>query len=88
MITTETFYVENMKYAGCERSIKNVIGKIPGVHAVEVYLEQAKVCIMGIGLNRSPLREKLSSFGYPEKGKNSLLKQIKSIISCGLGRME
>lgn len=88
MTTTETFYVENIKCGGCANSIKDTLGKILGIQGVEVYLEQHKVCIMGIGLNRSNLKEKLSSLGYPEKGNNSLLKQAKSIISCGIGRIK
>lgn len=86
MTTTETFYVENIKYGGCANTIKDAIGKVLGVQGVDVYLAQDKVCVMGIGLNRDQLKAKLSSLGYPEKGKNSLLKQAKSIISCGLGK--
>ena len=86
MTTTQTLYVENIKYGGCANTIKDAIGKVLGVQGVDVYLAQDKVCVMGIGLNRDQLKAKLSSLGYPEKGKNSLLKQAKSIISCGLGK--
>ena len=88
MTTTETFFVENIKCGGCANTIIGTLEKVLGIQAVEVYIEQNKVCVMGIGVNRANLKEKLSSLGYPEKGKNSLLKQAKSIISCGIGRIK
>jgi copper chaperone len=87
MTTTEIFFVENIKCGGCAHTIKGTLEKILGIQGVEVYAEQHKVCVMGIGLNRANLKGKLSSLGYPETGKNSLLKQAKSIISCGIGRI-
>ena len=88
MTTTETFFVDNIKCGGCANTIKGTLEKVLGIQAVEVFTEQNKVCVMGIGLNRANLKEMLSSLGYPEKGKNSLLKQAKSIISCGIGRIK
>lgn len=88
MTTTETFYVENIKCGGCANTIKDTLQNVLGVQDVEVYVVQDKVCVMGIGLNRAKLKETLSSLGYPEKGNNSLLKQAKSVISCGLGRIK
>ena len=88
MTTTETFFVENIKCGGCANTIKGTLEKVLGIQAVEVYIEQNKVCVMGIGVNRANLKEKLSSLGYPEKGNNSLLKQAKSIISCGIGKIK
>ena len=88
MTTTETFFVENIKCGGCANTIKGILGKILGIQAVEVYTKQDKVCVMGIGVNRANLKEKLSSLGYPEKGNRSVLKQAKSIISCGIGRIK
>ena len=88
MTTTETFFVENIKCGGCANTIKGTLEKVLGIQAVEVYIEQDKVCVMGIGVNRANLKEKLSSLGYPEKGKNSIVKQAKSIISCGIGRIK
>lgn len=88
MTTTEAFYVENIKCDGCANTIKSTLEKVLGVQDVEVYVKQDKVCVMGIGLNRAKLKENLSSLGYPEKGNNSLLKQAKSIISCGIGRIK
>ena len=88
MTTTETFFVENIKCGGCANTIKGTLEKVLSIQAVEVYIEQNKVCLMGIGLNRANLKKNLSSLDYPEKGNNSLLKQAKSIISCGIGRIK
>lgn len=86
MHSTETFYVENIKCGGCSKSIRETLLKMSGVHEVEVYLEQNKVCVMGIGLNRFSLAEKLESMGYPEQGRNSLSKKAKSLVSCLVGK--
>ena len=87
MTTTETFNVENIKCGGCAKTIKDTLEKALGVQGVEVYLEQDKVCVMGIALNRAQLKDKLSTLGYPEKGNNSLLKKVASVFSCGLGKI-
>ena len=87
MTTTETFYVENIKCGGCAKTIKDTLEKALGVQHIDVYIEQHKVCVMGIALNRAQLKEKLSSLGYPEKGNNSFLKKAASVFSCGLGRI-
>jgi copper chaperone len=86
MHSTETFYVENIKCGGCSKSIKESLLKLTGVHEVEVYVEQGKVCVMGIGLNRFLLAEKLLSLGYPENGNNSFSTKAKSMISCLIGK--
>ena len=52
MTTTETFFVENIKCGGCVNTIKGTLEKVLGIQAVEVYIEQDKVCVMGIGVNR------------------------------------
>ena len=62
MTTTETFYVENIKCGGCANSIKASLGRVLGVQGVDVYVEKDKICVMGIGLNRTGIKEKLSGF--------------------------
>jgi rhodanese-related sulfurtransferase len=85
MHSTETFYVENIKCGECSKSIREALLKMTGVHEVEIYVEQGKVCVMGIGLNRFSVAEKLVSMGYPEQGSNSFSKKAKSLFSCLLG---
>ena len=55
MTTTETFYVENIKCGGCANTIKGSLEKVLGIQSVEVYVEQHKVSVMGIGVNRATL---------------------------------
>jgi copper chaperone CopZ len=87
MTTTETIYVENIKCGGCMKSIKEALLKMPGVQGADVYKEEDKVCVMGMGTDRSKIIEKLAALGYPERGNNSLLHKAKSFISCATGKM-
>jgi hypothetical protein len=86
MHSTETFYVENLKGGRCNRSIRQALLKEAGVHEVTVIKEQAKVCILGIGLNRFLLAEKLAVLGFPVQGaSNNLLTRVRSLVLCWLG---
>lgn len=87
MSTTETLFVENIKCGGCMKSIKEALNKMAGIQEVEVYKEEEKICIMGIGINRGVVIEKLAAMGYPEKGNNSLLSKAKSFISCAARKL-
>ena len=87
MSTTETLFVENIKCGGCMKSIKDALKKMAGIQEVEVYKEEEKICIMGVGMNRGLLIEKLAAMGYPEKGNNTLMSKAKSFISCAAGKL-
>lgn len=69
------------------KSIKEALKKMAGIQEVEVYKEEEKICIMGIGINRGFLVEKLAAMGYPEKGNNTLMHKAKSYISCAAGKL-
>ena len=69
------------------KSIKDALKKMAGIQEVEVYKEEEKICIMGIGINRGLLIEKLAAMGYPEKGNNTLMSKAKSYISCAAGKL-
>ncbi len=84
MITHQIF-VENIKCEGCMNSIKNALLKENGVSAVQVLLEEDKVCVSGIAIDKDMLVKKLSSLGYPEKGSNNLISKAKSFVSCAIG---
>ena len=84
MITHQIF-VENIKCEGCMNSIKNALLKENGVSAVQVFLEEDKVCVSGIAIDKEMLVKKLSSLGYPEKGSNNLISKAKSFVSCAIG---
>ena len=84
MITHQIF-VENIKCEGCINSIKNAMLKQNGVSAVQVFLEEDKVCVSGIAIDKDMLVKKLSSLGYPEKGSNNLISKAKSLVSCAIG---
>lgn len=84
-MTTHQIFVENIKCEGCMNSIKNALLKENGVSAVQVLLEEDKVCVSGIAIDKDMLVKKLSSLGYPEKGSNNLISKAKSFVSCAIG---
>jgi copper chaperone len=86
MSSTETIYVENIRCGGCVKSIKESLGKLPGVQEVEVYKEEERLLVTGSGLDRNSLLHQLASLGYPEKGNNSLLRKARSLVSCATGK--
>ncbi len=86
-MTTHQILVENIKCNGCVNTIKTNLNDVKGVRAVEVFIEQDKVCITGIAIDREEMVIKLASLGYPEKGNNSLLSRAKSFVSCAVGNL-
>ncbi len=68
-------------------NIKTALLKNKGVTAVEIYIEEDKVCVTGIAIEKERMVSQLSSLGYPEKGNNSLLSKAKSFVSCAVGNM-
>jgi copper chaperone CopZ len=81
-MTTHQYLVENIKCLGCVNSIKEHLLKMKGVLAVEVVIEEQKVCVSGYGLERDLFTQKLKEIGYPEKGKNSWLRKARSLVNC------
>ena len=79
--------VENMKCGGCVKSISTELLKMDGIQSAVVNLEDESIIIEGIDFSKDEVLKKLSSMGYPEKGKNNLLKQAKSYVSCAIGKM-
>ena len=91
MTNTMQIEIENIKCGGCERSILNGVGTIPGVSGVSVDREQNTVHVVADAALRSAVVDKLRAMGYPEKGSVSGLTaglvNAKSFVSCAMGRM-
>ncbi len=62
----EKFTVKNVKCGGCVNTIREGLGKFPGVNGVDVQIEGGKVSVTGEGLSRPALSSKLAELGYPE----------------------
>ncbi|MEP6847188.1 MAG: heavy-metal-associated domain-containing protein [Panacibacter sp.] len=86
MLTTETFFVENIKCDGCVIAITNSLMQLREVQAVKVYKDQHKVSVTGIAMDRDVLKNKLAILGYPEQASNSFLKKAKSFIHCVISK--
>ena len=84
---TETIYVENIRCGGCMKSIREALGRLPGVDEVVVSKEEEKLEVTGTAPDRVRIVDKLASMGYPEKGNNSILYKAKSLVSCAAGKL-
>ncbi|HRI32499.1 MAG TPA: heavy metal-associated domain-containing protein [Saprospiraceae bacterium] len=85
----EKILIANLKCGGCEKTIISNIMDMEGVESVVVNQEEDSVTISHNDiLTRSDFTKKLYSLGYPEATEeNGLLLQLKSYVSCAIGRM-
>ena len=86
---TETIIIENLKCHGCANTIRKGLSRIEEVGNVDIDIEGSSVKIEYEGENnmRKVFIEKLRKLGYPEEGTGKLNQQIKSYISCAIGRV-
>jgi copper chaperone CopZ len=80
-------FVENIKCGGCMNSIRTALLKLEGVLDVQINKETDRVSVSGEQLNRETVINKLAALGYPEKGNNSFMSKVKSMVSCAVGRI-
>ena len=68
----EEFKVQNVKCAGCVRTIQDGLKDQPGVSGVDVTIDSGLVRVTGKHLKRAGLAAKLQQLGYPEiAGQNT-----------------
>ncbi|MBL7997329.1 MAG: heavy-metal-associated domain-containing protein [Candidatus Kapabacteria bacterium] len=78
--------VENIKCAGCMKTIVSSLLKIDGVETVHIDKDIETVTVEGTA-GYSLVVEALSKLGYPEKGNNNVLKKTVSYVSCAIGKI-
>ena len=83
---THTIEVENIKCGGCVNSITKALLKMEGVKNVSIDKEIETITIESSGAKDLYVIA-LSLLGYPEKGKNTVMKKAKSFVSCAVGKM-
>ncbi len=81
------FEVENLKCGGCINSLKSGLLSLDGVETVEVELGIGRVKVESKTNIENRIKSKLSEIGYPQKGDNTLSKQVQSYISCVSGKI-
>lgn len=86
MLTTESFFVENIKCDGCIATITNNLMQLREVQAVNVHKDEHKVCVTGIAMDRDLIKNKLALLGYPEKKNNNIFKKAKSLLHCVMNK--
>ncbi len=86
---TERIQIENLKCQGCANTIKKEIKRFPEVTNVQVNHEDLTVIIDYDSEEdlRENFKKRLAKLGYPEKGNKNLGNQIKSYVSCAIGRI-
>jgi copper chaperone len=85
MLTSETFFVNNIRCEGCVHAIEKELSAMVGIHNVEAEKETGKVTVTGIGLDVAAIKKTLSHIGYPAKEKhNSLFSKTKTAIICAI----
>lgn len=87
-----TISVENLKCGGCSSSIKTALKRIKGVEQVTVDTTQKNIRIAcAETVERPTLTTMLHQLGYPEvgtvQGLGALTTQLKSFVSCAIGRV-
>lgn len=87
---TEKIIIANLKCGGCENTIRNKISEIDGIESVVINQDEDSVTINYNGnAKREDFVKLLHSIGYPEATEeNGLLLQIKSYISCVVGKIK
>lgn len=88
-MNTEKIMIENLKCHGCANTINREVSKLGGVSSVEVGMEDSSVTVSydENKLQKDEILHRLAKIGYPEKGHNSLVSEVKSYVSCAIGRI-
>lgn len=86
---TISIEIENLKCHGCANTIKRELKRITGVSNVAVSQEDKTVIIDFDGEDglQDTFKKRLAKLGYPERGNKNLGNQVKSYVSCAIGRM-
>jgi len=88
-MNTEKIIIENLKCHGCANTIRKEVSKLEGVSSVEVGMEDSSVNVVYDEQiqQKDNILHKLAKIGYPEKGNNTFTSEVKSYVSCAIGRM-
>jgi copper chaperone len=83
--------IDNLKCGGCEKSIVKGLSAMPEVSDLVVDHAHQTVRFTGAASDRAAVVRKLRAMGYPEKGSlagmEAGLANVKSFVSCAVGRM-
>ncbi len=88
-MNTEKIIIENLKCHGCANTIRREVSKLEGVDAVEVGMADSSVTVVynDDKIQKDIILHQLAKIGYPEAGHNSFVSEVKSYVSCAIGRM-
>ena len=64
MTQTAAYTVPGMHCAHCERAVKDEVGRVAGVHAVEVDLDAKLVTVHGVDVSDGAVRDAMDEAGY------------------------
>ena len=80
--------VDNLKCGGCENTIKRQLEKINEVVDVKMDFDSSTVEVFYLeSIDEGELRKSLERIGYPAKGTSNTIQNIKSYVSCAVGKL-
>lgn len=86
---TTTIIIDNLKCHGCANTIQRELSRQEGVQNIDISQEDKSVTIAyeGEDERRDEFCAILKKLGYPEQGKGNTVDNIKSYMSCAIGRI-
>jgi len=81
--------IQNLKCAGCAKTITNKLSEMNALSDIDVDIETATVHFSCENTDDAILvKDKLKSIGYPSiEYKNTVVAKARSFISCASGKM-
>ncbi|WP_178863610.1 heavy-metal-associated domain-containing protein [Thiomicrorhabdus cannonii] len=86
--------VDNIKCGGCANSIRQQLGAVPSIKAVDVDVAQGKVALELVedsAAIREQILAQLLKMGYPQagsvRGLSAAGAKAKSFVSCAVGKL-
>lgn len=81
--------IENLKCHGCANTIRRELSREQGVEEVMIDHESQTVAVTfdGEDARREDFIKILKKLGYPERGTGNRIDNVKSYVSCAIGRI-
>lgn len=82
--------IDNLKCHGCANTIRREISRLEGVQEVDISHEDSSVTITweGAAEMKETFVRSLKKLGYPERGTGNTIDNVKSYVSCAIGRVK
>jgi len=88
-MTQKSIQIQNLKCAGCAKTIETQLNNISGLSELQIDIENSLVSFSTDSHNTEEnILELLKKLGYPAEGtSNSLINKATSYVSCAIGKI-